>query len=104
MTPEPDPFTILRLGIAREEPEEVARGFFNALEGPAFSLHPALRDLKGKLLGTGALGALLCGSGACVFAYFRDESAASVAQESLDAVVSWTRLCRPLSIGVHRSI
>ena len=104
LTPEPDPLTILRLGIAREEPEEVARGFFNALEGPAFSLQPALRELKGKLLGTGALGALLCGSGACVFAYFRDETAAMVAQETLDPTVAWTRLCRPLATGVHRSV
>ena len=102
LTPTPDPFTLLRLGIAREDPEGVAKGFFNALEAPAFSLQPALAGVKGQLLGLGALGGLLCGSGSSVFAYFRDEGEARRAGASVPPGVRRVHLALPLGSGVRR--
>jgi 4-diphosphocytidyl-2-C-methyl-D-erythritol kinase len=102
LTPEGDPLTILRLGLTREEPEGVARALFNALEGPAFSLYPGLSRLKGKLLGLGASGALLCGSGSAIFAYFAEVEAARRAVPVLAAETRAVHLALPLPAGAQR--
>lgn len=46
--------------------------FFNAFENVVFSAFPSLRLIKEKLLAFGAAGAVLSGSGASIFALFRD--------------------------------
>ena len=48
----------------------------NDLEGPAFRILPQLRDLKEQLLNTGAIGALVSGSGSSVFGLFEDRKRA----------------------------
>lgn len=101
LTPDPDPLTILSREMTREDPEGVARGLFNALEGPAFSLHPALARLKGQILGSGALGALLSGSGACVFGLFADVDAANAGSGAFTGAAR-TLVARPLDVGVRR--
>ncbi len=47
--------------------EEVGTVLHNSLEQPVFSLHPEIAELKALLLGAGAKGALMSGSGSAVF-------------------------------------
>ncbi len=50
------------------------RCLVNDLEDPAFRLRPELKILKQELLDTGALGAMMSGSGSAVFAIYEDGS------------------------------
>lgn len=100
LTPNAEARTLLGLGIAREDPEGVARGLVNALEGPAFSLRPELKRLKGQLLATPALGALLCGSGSSVFAYYGDEAEARARLRDVPGATLHVAMPRPT--GVRR--
>ncbi len=63
---------------------------FNSLESAVFPAYPGLREVKEQCLRLGAAGALMSGSGASVFALFRDsgqaESAARALRPSVDAV------------------
>ncbi|SDB55456.1 4-diphosphocytidyl-2-C-methyl-D-erythritol kinase [Desulfonatronum thiosulfatophilum] len=51
--------------------------FHNSFERPVFMEYPQLRIVKELLLGLGADGAALSGSGASIFAVFREQSAAA---------------------------
>ncbi len=51
----------------RGEGAAAAAALFNGLEPASFFLMPSLRDIKDKILGAGALGALVAGSGPTVF-------------------------------------
>lgn len=53
--------------------EEVARLMFNALEPVTTRLHPEVGALRDELLGAGAVGAVMCGSGPSVFGLALDE-------------------------------
>lgn len=48
----------------------------NDLEGPCFGRHPRLKTLAGRLMGAGAVAAIMSGSGPTVFGIFRDRGAA----------------------------
>ena len=48
----------------------------NALEEPAAELVPAIRMIRERLLGAGAYGAAMTGSGSAVFGLFQDREAA----------------------------
>jgi 4-diphosphocytidyl-2-C-methyl-D-erythritol kinase len=65
-------------------------GLFNSLESAVFPAYPGLREIKEQCLKLGAAGALMSGSGASVFALFRDsgqaENAARMLRPSVDAV------------------
>jgi len=102
LTPDPDPHTLLALGMTREDPEGVARGMWNALERPAFSLHPSLAELKGQILGHEALAAFLSGSGSAVVGYFRDRHAAGRARDALAGAFPRSFVALPSSSGIRR--
>ena len=61
---------------------------FNDLEAPAFALSPGLPDVKEALCASGALGALLCGSGSGVFGLFGSEEEAERARSQLRARIA----------------
>ena len=66
---------------------DVATLMFNDLEGPVVRRHPALEDVRSALLRAGALGAILCGSGATVAGLARDEAhARAIAAEIPSAI------------------
>ena len=102
LTPGGAPLNILRLEMTREDPEGAAGELFNALEQPAFSLYPDLRRLKGKLLGHGAVGALLCGSGSSLFAHFATVEAAEQALDRHRADGLDVRLALPFACGARQ--
>lgn len=61
----------------------LVRGLTNDLESVTLILHPELGRLKELLLGRGALGALMSGSGPTVFGIFADEASAVAAEGRL---------------------
>ena len=62
-------FTIDTIVEERVAPEKI---LMNALEAVAFKLYPELAALKDDLLFSGALGALMSGSGSTVFGVYQD--------------------------------
>lgn len=63
--------------------EELAGLMVNDLEISAFSMVPEIASIKNHLLGLGAAGALMSGSGPSVFGIFADAGDARAAAESL---------------------
>jgi len=62
---------------------------FNDLEAAILPRFPVLVTLKERLIGLGAVGALVSGSGPTVFGVFREEEAARRALASLRKAASW---------------
>ena len=76
-------FTILLACWRGGDVRRLAKMLFNDLETPAFALAPGLADVKEALCASGALGALLCGSGSGVFGLFGSEEEAERARRRL---------------------
>ena len=70
--------------------DDVIRGLTNDLEKVTLVLHPELGHLKHLLLNSGALGALMSGSGPTVFGIFAAEAAALAAQRDLARLNKWS--------------
>ena len=60
--------------------EKLSEKMKNVLEYPAFYLHPELAELKASLLKHGASAALMSGSGATFFGFFRKGEAQAALQ------------------------
>jgi 4-diphosphocytidyl-2-C-methyl-D-erythritol kinase len=69
----PDPVTLLEAARAGD-PDRLGPLLFNDLEGPVFARHPELADVKRRLIETGALGAVMSGSGSSIAGLARDAS------------------------------
>ena len=67
--------------LRSKDPERIGAAFRNDLEFPAFRLRPELLEKKQSLFDTGALGALLSGSGPTVLGLARDETHAGLIAE-----------------------
>ncbi|HVF11988.1 MAG TPA: 4-(cytidine 5'-diphospho)-2-C-methyl-D-erythritol kinase [Actinomycetota bacterium] len=70
--------------LAERNLERLGAVLSNDLEEPAFDLHPELADLKASVLGTGALGAVMCGSGSAIGGLFGSQTDAISAGSSLE--------------------
>lgn len=70
--------------------EAVAGLLENDLEPSVFKRYPGIARLKERLLEEGCLGALLAGSGGCVFGVCRDQSHARKIARRLRSVRAWT--------------
>lgn len=73
---------------------------YNALEAPAAALVPEIGVLKQRLLGAGALGASMTGSGSAVFGLFESRDAAEVALASV-ADADFSCVCGALMPRTH---
>lgn len=88
-------------GIRTFCPEALA--LYNSFEAVVMAAHPALGWLKDDLLRLGAQGALLSGSGSCVFGLFRNAQDAAHARQAL--VASHRALtCIQTSSGAHTGV
>lgn len=67
---------------------DIVQGLRNDLESVSLKVHPELADLKNMLLGHGALGALMSGSGPTVFGVFRSSKEAEKALEIIKKDIS----------------
>lgn len=69
--------------------ESVAAALENDFEAPLIEHQPELGLLKSRLLGLGAAGVLLCGSGSAMFGLFSDAALRGRAAEALAENDSW---------------
>jgi 4-diphosphocytidyl-2-C-methyl-D-erythritol kinase len=81
----------MRLALGQGDVVAIAALVHNDLEPPAFRLRPGLAQLKAAMLGAGALGAVMSGSGPTMVGLARDRDHASAiakaAEPSFDRVV-----------------
>lgn len=80
---------------------EVVAGLENDFEPPLLEKFPELERVKRALLGAGAAGALLSGSGSAVFGLFATAAARDAAAETLSGVPDW-RLLACHTLSAHR--
>jgi len=71
------------LAMRRGDWEAIGHHMHNDFELIAFALHPELKRIKTAMLASGAIGALLAGSGGAVFGIFSDPKCAHTAMERL---------------------
>ena len=83
LTPRGRAFTILKARWREGDLRRLGAALFNDLEPAAFGLFPRLAEVKDALLGAGAAGALLCGSGSSVVGLFGEPAAAGAAGRAL---------------------
>ncbi len=69
--------------------EDLCAALHNDLESVTLQRFPLLEEIKQRLLGLGASGALMSGSGTTVFGVYADFAAASRAAERLSAETDW---------------
>ena len=89
---------ILKTGSARK----IAESLYNGLEPAAFALLPEVEEIKKQLLDSGALGALVSGSGPTVFALAESREKAEEIAWKLEGE-GWTVfVTRTISSGIER--
>jgi 4-diphosphocytidyl-2-C-methyl-D-erythritol kinase len=91
----PDPSALLEAARAGDA-ARLGPLLFNDLEAPVFAHHPELAETKHALLDSGALGAVMSGSGSSIAALVRDEAQARDTAAGFDHAVatsgpSWHR-------------
>jgi 4-diphosphocytidyl-2-C-methyl-D-erythritol kinase len=72
-----------------EKMADLAQLLRNDLEAVTVARHPEIADIKVRLLGAGALGALMSGSGPTVFGLFAGQAAAEAAAVRLAHGTGW---------------
>lgn len=70
-------------GLAARDARAIARGLSNNLEPAVFDLHPELEAIKRRIRDSGALGALMAGSGPTVFGLTPDLATAETVAAKL---------------------
>ena len=66
-----------------KHPETLASSLRNDFEPVVFAAHPAVREVKQKMIDAGALFALMSGSGSSVYGFFSDSNAAAACADPL---------------------
>ncbi len=74
----------------------LAGALANDLEAPVIAAHPEIGRLKQELLDTGALGALMSGSGSVVFGVFAGEAEARAGAAQMAGRWPWVAVARPV--------
>lgn len=91
------PGTVARMPGFLETTAGVVRLLHNDLEGVTIPRYPVIASLKKRLLGLGASGALMSGSGPTVFGLFEGAEVARAACDELATVPGWRAfLVRPV--------
>jgi 4-diphosphocytidyl-2-C-methyl-D-erythritol kinase len=68
--------------------ERIAAAMFNDLETPVIGRHPEIGGMKSRLLGAGALGAIMCGSGPTAAGLYPDNETASKVASSIPGAMA----------------
>jgi 4-diphosphocytidyl-2-C-methyl-D-erythritol kinase len=99
-------FSNVKLALEKGDVELAAGNLFNALQPTVFAKYPLLEILAGELKAAGALGVLLSGSGASLFAMARDREQAQAIEAKISTArgaCMWSRAVRVLPDGVTGS-
>lgn len=80
----------LMQAISEDDLEYVASNMVNVLETVTIPLHPVIEDIKREMMSSGALGALMSGSGPTVFGIFKTEKELDESKAKLDKKVKLT--------------
>lgn len=75
----------------------MAARLYNVFEEPILAERPVAAKIREEMLGRGALGAMMSGSGPSVFGIFLDEGDAQKAKASLLEMGVFAEICRPVS-------
>lgn len=75
---------------------QMCLGLYNIFESVTAEKCPDVPRLKNKLLGLGALGTLMCGSGPAVFGIFDSEDLAGLAVDDIKQSGYFAELCTPV--------
>ena len=97
----PDTAGLLR-ALEEQDLEGVARRMYNVFEDVLPRRYGEVFAIKGELLGLGALGASMTGSGPTVFGIFSDRETAAQAAETLSGQYAAVHLCRPLQQNIKK--
>ncbi|NLY42779.1 MAG: 4-(cytidine 5'-diphospho)-2-C-methyl-D-erythritol kinase [Clostridiaceae bacterium] len=74
--------------IYNQDVKSIAKGMYNVLEEVTAKRHPVINTIKRIMLDSGALGAIMSGSGPTVFGVFEDKVSARKAVSRLEKVAS----------------
>ena len=85
-------------GAKDSDVHAIATNLYNIFEAPVLSVRPVASSIKSTLLDSGALGAMMSGSGPSVFGIFENEQMALVAYEKLKLLGVKPHICTPVSI------
>lgn len=85
----------LREAMAEGSAKRVAEVMYNIFEAPVLERRPVAREIKELLLGAGARGAMMSGSGPSVFGIFEEKSSAESAVRALEEKGYTGYLCKP---------
>lgn len=99
LTAHPDFFHNATLSIRAGDVVAASRFLYNGLQPVVFQHFPATQDLAMRLRAAGALGVLVSGSGASVFALVRDQGHGNAVRERLGCEV-WSVVTMTLPDGV----
>lgn len=86
----------LLAALERQDLEGVARRMYNVFEDVLPRRYGEVFSIKSDLLGLGAMGASMTGSGPAVFGIFPDQSSAAHAAEAMSAQYTAVFLCQPI--------
>lgn len=81
--------------LANASLEEVAAHLYNIFEAPVCEARPTVERLRRLLAESGAVSAMMSGSGPSVFGLFTEERAAQIAAECVRAQGHFAAVCRP---------
>ena len=87
----------LKQALAENNLRGIAETMFNIFEAPVLAERPVAAELRSLFLSSGALGAMMSGSGPSVFAIFPSEENAKKALELLGEKGYRGFLCRPVA-------
>ncbi len=92
----------LLTALEEQDLEGVARRMYNVFEDVLPRRYGEVFSIKSELLGLGALGASMTGSGPTVFGVFSDRAAAARAAEAMSGQYPAVFLCRPVEYAERR--
>jgi 4-diphosphocytidyl-2-C-methyl-D-erythritol kinase len=83
-------------GFSKSNLKKISSSVYNIFTPVTSALYPQIADLIAQFKHVGALGADMSGTGASVFAYFKDEKTASAALNIMKNSVDEIFICKPI--------
>ena len=88
----------LKSALEEKDLRRIAQTTFNIFEAPVLAERPVAAELRNLFFSSGALGAMMSGSGPSVFAIFASDEDAEAAVKCLSERGYRGFLCRPITV------